>query len=458
MVIGFLKFIRKGWMQMITEQGITLKTTLPGPKGKRLMAKRDAHVARGISSLVPTFIEEAQGALVKDIDGNVLLDFAGGIGVVNVGHAPKEVVEAIKQQAEKFLHTCFMVAMYQPFVDLAEQLNKITPGDFAKKTMFCNSGAEAVENAVKFARRFTGRPGIVSLECAFHGRTLLAMSLTSKVKPYKYKFGPFAPEIYKVPSPYCYRCVFGKSYPDCSLECLKYVERFLITECPPDNIAAFLIEPVQGEGGFIVPPKEYLQGLKELAEKHGILFIADEIQTGFGRTGEMFAINHSGISPDILTMAKSMAAGMPLSAVTGRAEIMDVPDPGEVGGTYGGNPLSCTASLKVIDIVQQSGFMERAREVGEIAMDRLRAMQKKYPVIGDVRGQGAMVAIELVKDRNTKEPYPAKDIVQAAVNKGLIILSAGIYSNVIRLLMPLVITDKQLEEGLNILENILAEI
>lgn len=443
---------------MFTEQGITLKTALPGPKAKELLAKRDANVARGISYLVPTFVAEAQGALVKDIDGNVFLDFAAGIGVVNVGHAPKEVVEAIKEQADKFLHTCFMVAMYQPFVDLAEKLNNITPGNFAKKTMLSNSGAEAVENAVKFARRYTGRPGIVAFECGFHGRTLLAMSLTSKVKPYKYGFGPFAPEIYKVPSPYCYRCVFGKSYPSCSLECLKYVERFLVTECPPDNIAAFLIEPVQGEGGFIVPPKEYLQGLKELAEKHGILFIADEVQTGFGRTGEMFAVTHSGVTPDIITMAKSMAAGMPLSAITGRAEIMDVPDKGEVGGTYGGNPLSCVAALKVIEMMEQPGFMERARELGQKAICRFRAMQEKYQIIGDVRGQGAMVAIELVKDRDTKEPYPAKDIVAAAVSRGLIVLSAGIYGNVIRVLMPLVITDEQLEEGLNVLESVFAEI
>jgi 4-aminobutyrate aminotransferase / (S)-3-amino-2-methylpropionate transaminase / 5-aminovalerate transaminase len=437
---------------MITEKGASIKTALPGPKAQELLAKRDENIARGISYLVPTFVEEAQGALVKDVDGNVFIDFAGGIGVTNAGHAPQQVVDAIKAQAEKFLHTCFMVAMYEPAVELASRLNALTPGDYPKKTMLANSGAEAVENAVKFARRYTGRTGIVSFECAFHGRTLLAMSLTSKVKPYKYKFGPFAPDTYKVPSPYCYRCSFGQSYPGCSLQCLKQIERFFVTECPPDTIAAFIIEPVQGEGGFIVPPPEFLRGLKELAESHGILFIADEIQTGFYRTGSLFSISQSGVVPDIVTTAKSLASGMPLSAITGRAEIMDAPDKGEVGGTYGGNPLSCVAALKTLEIMQETGFAERAAEIGERTRARFLSMQEKYPIIGDVRGQGAMLAMEMVKDRVTKEPLPVKDIVAYAVNKGLILLSAGIYSNVIRVLMPLVITDEQLEEGLSILE------
>ncbi len=443
---------------MITEKGISMKTAVPGPKAAEILSRKENNVARGLSSVMPTFITEGKGALLKDVDGNVFIDFSSGIGVTNVGHAPQEVVDAIKDQADKFLHTCFMVAMYEPLVALAEKLNAITPGDFPKKTYFVNSGAEAVENAVKIARRATGRTGIVSLECAFHGRTLLAMTLTSKVKPYKYKFGPFAPEVYKAPSPYCYRCTFGKKYGECGLECLKHFERLLITETSPDNVAAVIVEPIQGEGGFIVPPKEYLQGVKELTEKHGILFIADEVQTGFCRTGEMFAISHSGIVPDIIIMAKGLAAGMPLSAVTGRAEVMDAPDKGEIGGTYSGNPLSTAASLKAIELMEAPGFLERAREVGQIAFDRFKAMQEKYHIIGDVRGQGAMVAMEFVKDRDTKEPLPVAPILAEAHQKGLVLISAGIYGNVIRVLMPLVITNEQLAEGLNIIEEAVANV
>lgn len=442
---------------MITEKGISMKTAVPGPKAAALLARKEENIVRGLSSVIPTFITEGKGALLKDVDDNVFIDFSAGIGVANVGHAPESVVEAIKDQAEKFLHTCFMVAMYEPLVALAEKLNEITPGDFAKKTYFANSGAEAVENAVKIARRATGRTGIISLECAFHGRTLLAMTLTSKVRPYKYKFGPFAPEVYKAPSPYCYRCTFGKKYGECALECLKHLERLLVTETSPDNVAAFILEPVQGEGGFIVPPKEYLQGVKELAEKHGILFIADEVQTGFGRTGEMFAISQSGVVPDMITMAKGLAAGMPLSAVTGRAEVMDAPDKGEIGGTYSGNPLSSAAALKAIEIMQAPGFMDRAKEVGKITFERFNAMKEKYSIIGEVRGQGAMVAMELVKDRDTKEPLPVGPILAEAHQKGLVLISAGIYSNVIRVLMPLVITNEQMEEGFAIIEEALSK-
>ena len=443
---------------MITEKGISMKTTLPGPRAAEISSRRDNNIARGFSSVLPTFIAEGKGALLKDVDGNVFIDFSSGIGVTNVGHAPEEVVAAIKEQAEKFLHTCFMVGPYEHVVELGEKLNSITPGDFPKKTYFANSGAEAVENAVKFARRATGRTGIVSLECAYHGRTLLTMTLTSKVKPYKYKFGPFAPEVYKAPSPYCYRCTFGKKYGECALECLKQFEKIFITETSPDSVAAFILEPVQGEGGFIVPPKEYLQGVKELAEKHGILFIADEIQTGFARTGDMFAISQSGIVPDIITMAKGLAAGMPISAVTGRAEVLDAPDKGEVGGTYSGNPLSSAAALKAIEIMERPGFMERAREVGRITFERFNAMKEKYSIIGDVRGQGAMVAMELVKDRDTKEPLPVAPILAEAHQKGLVLISAGIYGNVIRVLMPLVITNEQMEEGFAIMEEALANV
>ncbi|MHB8987049.1 MAG: aspartate aminotransferase family protein, partial [Eubacteriales bacterium] len=362
-----------------------MKTGIPGPKSSELLELRKKYVPRGISNSTPVFVREASGAVITDVDGNRLIDLAGGIGTINAGHRPPEVVEAVKEQLDRYIHTCMHVVMYEPYVRLAEKMAAITPGGFPKKTMFANSGAEAVENAVKIARKFTGRPGIIALECAFHGRTLMAMTLTSKARPYKYGFGPFAPEVYKVPSAYCYRCYFGLSYPDCAMQCLKNIERFFVSECPADRIAAVIAEPVQGEGGFIVPPPEYLPGLKEICERHGILLIVDEIQTGFGRTGKMFACEHPGLEPDLITTAKSLAAGLPLSAVTGRAEIMDSPAPGEIGGTYGGNPLACAAALKVIDIVQGEDLPARAAGIGAFLQQKLRELQEEYPVIGDVR-------------------------------------------------------------------------
>ncbi len=325
--------------------------------------------------------------------------------------------------------------------------------------MFANSGAEAVENAVKIARKFTRKKGIIALECAFHGRTLMTMTLTSKVRPYKYEFGPFAPEVYKIPSAYCYRCYFGLSYPNCEMQCVKNLERFFIAECPADNIAALIAEPIQGEGGFIVPPPEYLSGLKEICSKHGILFIVDEIQSGFGRSGKMFASEHFGLEADLITIAKSLAAGFPLSAVTGRAEIMDAPAPGEIGGTYGGNPVSCAAALEVIDIMREEDLPERGLKIGEAMKKRLYEMQEKYPVIGDVRGLGAMVAIELVNDRKTREP--AKEITgklaAGCYRRGLVVLTAGIYGNVLRFLPPLVLSDEELNQAMDVLEESLKE-
>ncbi|WP_366922303.1 4-aminobutyrate--2-oxoglutarate transaminase [Metallumcola ferriviriculae] len=429
-------------------------TEVPGPRSQELMKLRQEFVARGPGNVTPVFIEKGKGAVITDVDGNEFIDFAAGIGVLNVGHCPDEVVNVVKEQAEKFLHSCFHVNMYEPYIKLAQKLAEITPGDFAKKTMMANSGAEAVENAVKIARKYTGRMGLISLESAFHGRTLMTMSLTSKVKPYKFGFGPFAPETYKIPSANCYRCSFNSTYPECGLHCVEHLERFFVAEFPAEHVAALIAEPVQGEGGFIVPPKEFIQGIKKICEKNDILYISDEVQAGFGRTGSMFAIEHFGVEPDLITMSKSLASGMPLSAVTGRAEVMDAPAPGEIGGTFGGNPLSCVAALEVIKKIEREKLIQRSTAIGERMMGRLRQMQEKYPAIGDVRGLGAMVAIELVKDRATKEPDKelTGKIAQTCYENGLITMTAGIYGNVIRFLTPLVITDDQVDEGLDILE------
>ena len=431
----------------------------PGLKSQELTKMRDLNVARGISSVMPVFVKEAKGAMVSDVDGNSFIDFAGGIGVLNLGHSHPAVVEAIKKQADLYLHTCFMVAMYEPYVQLAAKLNEFTPGDFPKKTALFNSGAEAVENSVKLARRFTGKTAIVSLECAFHGRTLMAMTLTSKVKPYKYGFGPFAPEVYKIPAPYCYRCRFGLTYPECDLHCAKYLEQFFAVECSAESVAAVIAEPVQGEGGFIVPPPDYFKVLHEICRRNEVLLILDEIQSGFYRTGNPLASYHYNVAPDLITMAKSLAGGVPISALTGRAEVMDSAGPGEIGGTYGGNPLGCAAALAVFDAADREQIGEKAKITGSVTEDRLKKMKEKYPLIGDQRGLGAMQAIEMVKDRKTKEPAPeaTKAIVKRCHERGLIILTAGIFSNVIRLLMPVNIPANHLDRGLDILEEAVAE-
>lgn len=435
------------------------KTVVPGPNSSKLLEKRNKYIPKGISYSFPVFAKEAKGGMITDVDGNQFIDFAAGIGVINVGHCNDRVVKAVKAQLDKYIHTSINVFMYEPYILLAEKIAAITPGGFPKKTMFANSGAEAVENAVKIARKYTKRKGIIALECAFHGRTLMTMTLTSKVRPYKYGFGPLAPEVYKIPSAYCYRCYFGLSYPDCDMQCVKNLERFFIAECPADNVAALIAEPIQGEGGFIVPPAEYLTGLKEICSKHGILFIVDEIQSGFGRSGKMFASEHFGLEADLMTVAKSLAAGFPLSAVTGRAEVMDAPAPGEIGGTYGGNPVACVAALEVIDIMREEALPERAVRIGALMKQRLNEMQEKYPEIGDVRGLGAMVAIELVNDRKTKEP--AKEftgkLVAGCFKRGLVVLSAGIYSNVLRFLPTLVITDEELNQAMDVLEEAFKE-
>jgi 4-aminobutyrate aminotransferase/(S)-3-amino-2-methylpropionate transaminase len=425
----------------------------PGPVTKKFLEQKARYVARGIPNLAPVFIESARGAAIRDVDGNVYLDCYGGIGAANAGHCPAGVVGRIREQAEKLLHSCFMVAGYEPYVQLAEKLVRITPGDHPKKAMFVNSGAEAVENAVKIARAATGRPGVIAFEAGFHGRTLLTMTLTSKVKPYKHQFGPFAPEIYKVPSAYCYRCLFGATYPTCGLACLEHFERFFVTEADPSHIAAMVIEPVQGEGGFIVPPPEFLPGLQQICNRHDIVLIVDEVQTGFARTGRMFASEHFDVTPDLMTLAKGIASGMPLSAVVGKAEIMDVPTPGRIGGTFGGNPVSCAAALATIEALEKQDLSGRARHIGSVLTERLRGLQERYPQMGDIRSLGAMVAVEFVSDPQTKEPSreTSAALIGECFKRGLLVMGAGIFSNVVRLLPPLVMTEAQLERAGEIL-------
>ena len=429
-------------------------------KKAELIKLRQEHVARGVSQFIPAMIEEAKGVVVRDVEGKEFLDFSGGIGVLNVGHCPDEVVEAIRDQAGKYLHSCFMVQMYEPYIALAKALNDLVPGNYPKKTFFANSGAEAVENAVKIAKYYTKRPAILCFENAFHGRTAMTMSLTSKVKNYKYGFWPFMPEVYRIPYAYCYRCSHGKKYPSCGIYCAEFIEdKFFDLYAAAESISAIIVEPVQGEGGFIVPPREYLGKLQGICQKHGIVFIVDEIQTGFGRTGKMFAHEHFQVEPDILITAKSLAAGLPLAALTGKAEIMDSVDSSGIGGTFGGNPVCCRAGLAVLNILQRDKLAERANVIGREVMRKFRALARKYPFIGDVRGLGAMNALEIVSDRKNSKPNGdlAKAIVKRCYDKGLIILTAGGYGNVIRHLVPLVVMDEQLDKGLRILSEAMAE-
>jgi 4-aminobutyrate aminotransferase/(S)-3-amino-2-methylpropionate transaminase len=425
---------------------------IPGPISRELLARRQQFVARGVSSTMNVFAAKADGAFIEDVDGNRYIDFAGGIGVMNVGHVRPEVTQAIAEQASKYIHTCFSVMPYEPYIDLAERIVSIVPGNFPKKALFLNSGAEAVENAIKIARYATGRPAIISFENAFHGRTLMTMTLTSKVKPYKHRFGPFAPEVYRAPFPYPYR--MNMSPQDASEYCIHALEQMFVDDVAPDQVAAIIIEPVQGEGGFMPTPPGFLRMLKSTCEKYGILFIDDEIQSGFCRTGKMFAIEHDGVEPDLMTIAKSMGAGMPISGVVGRAEIMDAPPPGTLGGTYSGNPVSCAAALAVLDIYEREDLATRSQEVGKLVTDRFLKMQQAFPAIGEVRGLGGMVAMELVKDRTTKEPdsHLASDILSAAHHRGLVLIKAGMFDNVLRVLVPLCITDEQLQQGLDIFD------
>lgn len=423
-------------------------------KNNTLKELRDNYIPPGHGSLTSSYVVSAKGAIVRDVEGRDFIDFSSGIGVMNVGHSHPKVVAAIKDQAEKFTHTCFMVLPYEPVVTLAQKLCAVTPGAFPKTALFINSGAEAVENAVKIARYYTKRPAVIAFENGYHGRTLLTMSLTSKVKPYKFGFGPFAPEVYRMPFAYCYRCPFGLEYPGCDVACADHLKEFFISHVAAEKTAAVIAEPITGEGGFITPPPEYFPKLINICRDNGILFIADEIQTGMGRTGRMFAMEHWNVAPDLMTVAKSLAAGMPLSAVVGRKEMMEVVHPFGLGGTYGGNPVACRAGLAVMEIFEEENLLQAAETLGKKLKKRFDAFQKEFELIGEVRGIGPMLALELVKDRETKEPATdeAKALVKFCYDKGLIILSCGNFGNVIRTLIPLVITDELLERGLAIIE------
>ena len=434
---------------------ILLRTSIPGPRSQEWLRRRAIAVARGVSQITPVFIERSEGAVIEDVDGNRFIDFAGGIGCLNAGHRAPDVVAALRRQIDRFLHACFMVTPYESYVKLAERLNALAPGDFPKKTLLVNSGAEAVENAVKIARAYTRRPAVICFEDAFHGRTLLAMSLTSKTHPYKAGFEPFASDVYRIPYAYCYRCSYGLAYPSCAMHCGHHLEDTFVRVVAAESVAAVIVEPVLGEGGFVTPPAEFLSTVQEICRRHGIVFIADEVQTGFGRTGRLFACEHFGIAPDLLVTAKSLGGGLPLAAVTGRAEIMDHTAPGSLGGTFGGNPLACVAALAVLDVMERDKLPERAAQLGERFAARARAWQQRWPLIGDIRGLGAMQAMELVRSRQTHEPAAeeTREIARYCYEHGLIVISAGSYSNVIRILMPLVITDEQFEEGLDVLES-----
>src|SRR5688572_24369460 len=428
-------------------------TDIPGPKSREWFERRAAAIPQGIANVHRIVTARASGAIIEDVDGNRLIDFATGIAVLNLGHAAPEVVRAAQEQLERDTHTCFHVTANEPYIELAERLNAIAPGDFDKKTMFANSGAEAVENAVKIARTFTRRDAIVTFDHAFHGRTLLAMTLTAKVMPYKQGMGPFAPEVYRLPFPYPYRWPTGPE--NAAREALAYATDEMHKHIGEENIAAVIVEPIQGEGGFIVPAPGFLKGLAEFCAEHGIVFIADEIQSGMGRAGRWFAIEDEDVVPDLVASAKSLGGGLPISAVTGRAEIMDRVHVGGLGGTYGGNPVAAAAALAVLDRIERDGLLERSRTVGTGILERLRKMQARHEVIGDVRGRAMMTALELVADRATKEPVDGPTgtkILERCLENGVVILKAGTYDNVIRLLPPITIEDGLLEEGLDILD------
>src|SRR5881296_669058 len=430
---------------------IQIKTAIPGPKSKALAKRRDRAVPRGLSQSTPVYVAKAEDAWLEDVDGNRYVDFAGGIGCINVGHRREAVVAAIREQLDRYLHTCVQVTPYEGYVRLAERMNEVTPGNFPKKTLFVSTGAEAVENAVKIARAHTGRPGVIAFEDAFHGRTMMALALTSKTHPYKAGFAPFPSDVYRIPYAYCYRCSYSLTYPACELYCAHHLEDTFKRVVASEDVAAVIAEPVLGEGGFIAPPPEFFRIVVDICRKHGVLFIADEVQSGFGRTGKMFACEHYGIEPNIVITAKSLGGGLPLAAVTGHAEIMDTPGPGGLGGTFAGNPIACAAANAVLDVFQDGDLLARAKVIGERFEHRAREWADRFEVIGDIRGLGAMRAIELVKSRETREPATeeTREITQYCYEHGLITITAGSYGNVIRMLVPLVVSDQQMDEGLD---------
>ena len=439
------------------EQKRNLVTAIPGPKSAELIKRRAEAVSASLGTAFPVFIDRAEGAIILDVDGNSILDLGAGIAVLNVGHSAGKVIENVKNQIDAFTHTCFMVVPYTGYVEVCEALNRLTPGDHKKKSALFNSGAEAVENAVKIARKFTKRSAVVVFEHGYHGRTNLTMAMTAKNMPYKDGFGPFAPEVYRMPVAYPYRC--SACTKPCESSMLSMVIHKMEKEIGANNIACIVIEPILGEGGFIVPCKGFLPGLAKFCKENGIVFIADEVQTGFARTGDMFACEDESVVPDLIVTAKGIAAGLPLAGVTGRAEIMDSIHLSGLGGTYGGNPVACAAALGAIEIIETENLAERAKKLGKIISDALNQMAKKYSIIGEVRGRGAMQAIELIKP-GTDEPNAEAQaaIIKYCISKGVLILSAGTYANVIRLLPPLIIDEELLKDGLAVLDEAIASI
>jgi 4-aminobutyrate aminotransferase/(S)-3-amino-2-methylpropionate transaminase len=434
-----------------------LVTAIPGPKSLEALKRRSESTSAGLGMAIPVVIERASDAILLDIDGNQIIDLGSGIGVVNVGNSAPRVVDRVIDQVQAFTHTCFTVAPYMGYIEVCEKLNALTPGTFKKKSVLLNSGAEAVENAVKIARHYTKRQAIVVFEHSYHGRTNLTMALTAKNMPYKEGFGPFAPEIYRVPMPYAFHWTGNQA--TITQDAIEMVTSKIEKEIGAHNVAAILIEPIQGEGGFVVPPIGFLPALSKYSTEKGIVFIADEVQTGFARTGNMFAVEHENVVPDMIITAKGIAGGLPLAGVTGRAEIMDSVHVAGLGGTYGGNPIACAAALGVFETMEAEKLVERAKHVGKILGDALRQMQSKYSVIGEVRGRGAMQAIEVVKP-GTKDPNPEamNAIVKYCQSKGVLVLTAGTYGNVVRFLPPLVITDELLTDALGVLEEALASL
>jgi 4-aminobutyrate aminotransferase / (S)-3-amino-2-methylpropionate transaminase / 5-aminovalerate transaminase len=431
---------------------IRLKTEIPGPNSRALTARRSQAIPRGVYASTPLFVRHAEGAMLEDVDGNRFIDLGGGIGCVNVGHRNPRVVGALRAQVDAFLHLCFQVTGYESYVALAEKLNQLTPGNFAKKTFLVNSGAEAVENGVKIARAFTGRPAVLSVEDGFHGRTMLGLSLTSKTHPYKAGFGPFLPDVYRIPYGVPANARLSERGPMTAGQVNELLDQTFRRVVAAESVAAMVVEPVLGEGGFVVPPAGFLPALVEICRARGIIFIADEVQTGFGRTGELFACKHFGIEPDLILTAKSLGGGMPLAAVTGRADLMDAPGPGGLGGTFGGNPACCAAALAVLEEFADGQLLARARSLGEQFQSQAAGWQRQHAFIGDVRGVGAMQAMEFVDASGAPSAKAAKKLAQHCLQHGVLLLTAGTYDNIIRLLMPLTITDEEFQEALQVLE------
>ncbi len=431
---------------------IRLKTEIPGPNSRALTARRSQAIPRGVYASTPLFVRHAEGAMLEDVDGNRFIDLGGGIGCTNVGHRNPRVLSALRSQLDAFLHLCFQVTGYESYVALAEKLNQLTPGNFAKKTFLVNSGAEAVENAVKIARAFTGRQAVISVEDGFHGRTMMGLSLTSKTHPYKEGFGPFLTDVYRIPFGVSASARLSNRAPMTKGQVNELLDQTFRRVVAAESVAAVVVEPVLGEGGFVVPPGGFLPALVEICRERGIVFVADEVQTGFGRTGELFACKHFGIEPDLILTAKSLGGGLPLAAITGRAEIMDAPGPGGLGGTFGGNPASCAAALAVFDEFADGRLLARARSLGEQFQRQAAAWQRQHTFIADVRGVGAMQAMEFVDASGSPCPRAVKKLVHHCLQHGVLVLNAGTYDNIVRLLMPLTISDEEFNQALQVLE------